>query len=525
MSKIITAVLGLLLVALPAEKIYAASMDSLGNLQLPLTPSTATSSGGSVDRSFADRFSDTLNVKDFGAKCDGSTDDTTAFNNALTYAGTAQSLGGGHLKVLIPGKECKISGVISIPAAVTLEGAGIWATYLDFSPTSQILFQKGDSAAVSGASVQNLAIQYVAGNPGSSALTTIDMATNLPMQASIRYVSIENAYKAIAIAGNSQTIDHVNIRSNHYYGIMVGQNTTKAGTVDPRITNTTIEGADADENTGLIVYDAGGLYLENNDILYGQYGTVFSPGKNQVISWTFASNTVFGDTTHSHAFYIDPTDSTAVVEGIKIINSWASPNGGGTAIDIADHTDTLTPVVDDINISGMSIYGSGLDSVHVGTSSATHFKFTNSSICAGASAYTAVYVGKGVTGVDVSHNTIPSTCGTHTTNHSIGINLAGSNSNIIVHDNNLSGLGTPVTVSTQSSPSTISFKGNLPQTSNFTYTATLSQISADTGFGYEPVWCSDCRSPTQATGSGTGRWISKDTGGTWRTQDGVIASN
>lgn len=41
----------------------------------------------------------------------------------------------------------------------------------------------------------------------------------------------------------------------------------------------------------------------------------------------------------------------------------------------------------------------------------------------------------------------------------------------------------------------------------------------------EKVWCHDCRSPSQATGTGTGRWIYLDSAKTWRTEDGLLASN
>ncbi len=65
----------------------------------------------------ASLFAATLNVADFGAKGDGKTDDTAAFNNALQ---TANKAGGGIVNVSA-GKYC-IKGNITVPMSVTLQG-------------------------------------------------------------------------------------------------------------------------------------------------------------------------------------------------------------------------------------------------------------------------------------------------------------------------------------------------------------------------------------------------------------------
>ena len=58
-----------------------------------------------------------LSVSDFGARGDGKTDDTAAFQSALSAA-TEQ---GGKI-VVAPAGEYRLNGTLTVPAGVTLEG-------------------------------------------------------------------------------------------------------------------------------------------------------------------------------------------------------------------------------------------------------------------------------------------------------------------------------------------------------------------------------------------------------------------
>lgn len=73
---------------------------------------------GLVLTSVASAKSFNLNVTDFGAKAGGKIDCTAAFQKALDKAGTNGAV------VLVPPGQFKISGTLTIPAGVTLEG--VW---------------------------------------------------------------------------------------------------------------------------------------------------------------------------------------------------------------------------------------------------------------------------------------------------------------------------------------------------------------------------------------------------------------
>ena len=63
-------------------------------LTAPVSSSTAIATGASSARTLANRFADHLNVKDFGATGNGTTDDSTAIANAVAASKTASPTGG-----------------------------------------------------------------------------------------------------------------------------------------------------------------------------------------------------------------------------------------------------------------------------------------------------------------------------------------------------------------------------------------------------------------------------------------------
>lgn len=78
-----------------------------------------SSVSGSILRTQKDRNSDFIHTKDFGAKFDGVTDDTTSIQKALDYAGN-NSVG----RVFLPSGTANISATLTYKKGISVEGSG-----------------------------------------------------------------------------------------------------------------------------------------------------------------------------------------------------------------------------------------------------------------------------------------------------------------------------------------------------------------------------------------------------------------
>lgn len=332
---------------------------------------------------------------------DGVTDDTSCMASVLTAAGTSGAT------VSLGPHMYKISSLLSPANAVAIEGTNASAPNICLS---------GFLAAAANISIISL--------PASSLMRNVCIQTDVSgvntsgtaVAALSGYVRIYDSFifgacNGLDLSGNSLVVDHVRLRGGgggaSCNQIIIGRTTTAAATVDPRITNVTV-----DANTGnppascQLIYDAGGLYEENNDMLYCSQGTVIQPQANQVVSWAFFNNTVLGDTTPSYSLAINANAASAGITGLHFNNSWTSSVAGGDAIQI---NDTGGGIVDGINFVGHRIVnvsnGNGLY-IHLGTNIA----FSDGFICGLNTNQNGVVIAAAASRVKVTNNTIGKNC-------------------------------------------------------------------------------------------------------------------
>lgn len=87
---------------------------------------SVTATGSTASRTLADRFSQVVNVKDYGAKCDGSTDDSSAFSAAIAKVNSNFS-SGLYTVIRIPSGSCLLNSAITqfagnVPGAIIGDG-------------------------------------------------------------------------------------------------------------------------------------------------------------------------------------------------------------------------------------------------------------------------------------------------------------------------------------------------------------------------------------------------------------------
>lgn len=101
-----------------------------------LSTNRVRATGSTTARALRDRFADVVNVKDFGAKGDGVTDDTVAIRAAITAAtgatnthGVTQPMAIGQ-DVFFPPGVYLVTDTISLPEGVGIRGAGSYTTQI-----------------------------------------------------------------------------------------------------------------------------------------------------------------------------------------------------------------------------------------------------------------------------------------------------------------------------------------------------------------------------------------------------------
>ena len=150
-----------------------------------------------VTRSFNDKLDDFVSIRDFGAKGDGSTNDTDAINRALSQifkTGFNETEPLARRKIYFPGGTYIINNTLSIPPYAKLVGDGTSSTFIVQTQGNRTLantvdssFQNGSSLGSGGAllphDIEIDGIQFFNSNTSvSRTLFLIDSASNIKIK-------------------------------------------------------------------------------------------------------------------------------------------------------------------------------------------------------------------------------------------------------------------------------------------------------------------------------------------------------
>jgi len=417
------------------------SFDGSGNVQTLLSTTNAatdatnvtyTATGtGAVGRTVQSRLTETVSVKDFGAKGDGTTDDTAAIQSALnsgsvdvylpkgTYIVTALTIsatlrfhGEGTLKRSASASSYMLSISVSNVTVdgISFDGAGAGSTIgtTNQSEGAIIAYGTDSTAPVVNINVRNCKIDGLAGFG-----IRVNYASNVRIENNL----IDNCGYA-AILGLSlidsvitkNRIDNINSSSGavNWYGISITRDATVATSVSARSTNCIITEniiSNVVQWTGIDTHAPLKCTIANNAVyfclngIYAQYDDASEANKQPATDTIITGNVVEGRATASENAIGIASIGLAALPNQRITISNNILNGcgsyaaaqGALYITNTNHADVKDNVAEKcirvgIGISGTSQYctirGNKINGVKAGAASAFYVYEDHSNLTA-----------------------------------------------------------------------------------------------------------------------------------------------
>jgi Pectate lyase superfamily protein len=367
------------------------------------------------------------NVKNYGAKGDGSTDDTTAIQAAITAAGNAA---GGVVYFPAVATNYKVTGTLTVPANVTLRGDGPGASTITTTSATLDVIVLNDT----GSGVCNLHITAAA-LPFRTAGAGINVAASV-YNYWIDNVSIENMWDAIHI-GNGSTIPNTIWITNtiiHNVGhaavyLQSGQNlyvSNVIGWCDSASSSTT-----------------GFLWTTQNSVYMSQV-TMYKLGTGFIIQPAGANTVQYGwfvncsaDTCATRGWLFDASNNaSSVIQMMMLYNCWGASSGTNDGLLFNGSPGTIR----NIYIDGFQSYSNGTNGIAVfaGTSQIDFHacRCTGNSVVTPNTNY-GIYVAGGITNFSIRGCRSGAFAG-FTNRQSYGIFLdTGASNNYNVVDNDV----------------------------------------------------------------------------------------
>jgi hypothetical protein len=156
--------------------------------------------GGSVSNQLATILGRQLSVADFGAKCDGVTDDAAAFNRATLYASTHP------MTLTVPAGTCLLGSAVTVYTATGIVGQGIGVTILQLKAgaNSNVLESNGfasltgvgTSGGVNSVLIADMTLDGASSTNTAPAATAGHGLALYGRKFDVRSIYVQNAYRS-----------------------------------------------------------------------------------------------------------------------------------------------------------------------------------------------------------------------------------------------------------------------------------------------------------------------------------------
>lgn len=291
-----------------------------------------------------------VNVKDFGAKGDDSTDDTQAIKDARDYG--VSNYGTRGFTLYFPEGYYRISSVLAFTQNnLTIRGAGRGVSKI----VTTAGFTTGD--VITFGAQSQVSILDISLWSNESRTTGSGFALNGTSSVVIDGVFIWNQFVGVNLQSPAQlaSISNATIHgpANDSYGIIINSNGFGDFVIGP---NVVISQTNAGSpGTGL--YVQGSLYLTclQTDIVGWKNGLNITPAVNQDVTWSFFTSVLF-DTSGEHGATVISGGATQKVKGIYFTNCWFSSSGvtgGGSGLGNGLNISAAAGgILDDIKVVG-----------------------------------------------------------------------------------------------------------------------------------------------------------------------------
>lgn len=316
---------------------------------LGYTPASATSSLGFLPARI-------FNVMDFGCSWNGTADDTTCVNNAITAANAA---GGG--KVSLPSGNGKLCA-LTLKDNVWIEGQGPGTNVLACSATTNV-FVASATTVIRNIRINNLQISSSTNGVSKQTAGAMVYFNNCDT-CYVDHVVFRSAFDGILSTGSTagggagagvlNVFDHLSMFSTASIGIDL------VNCTDCKIDQTLMRGDPSPNNAqaGIRMVQTGGNWISNSDLVGQGVGLQLSPGAGQEVKWLMITNSALGDSNPEAGgvgIYIVPSGTGARVGSLIMQNVWSSSSRLGGIITACGSGGT----VDNIELHGVHAVANG----------------------------------------------------------------------------------------------------------------------------------------------------------------------